>query len=536
MDRQDLPIEAVKINNQYIEDAIEGYSTLITSGREGLSVELGNYTAGISDGERIKSSRYPSRSITVDFAIKGDSMEDLRDKLNQLNNLLSVEDADFVFNDESDKFFTGRTIIGDSFTPYKNAATGSYTIFCPDPFKYSIAPITKSTTDAEGVTVTDNSAVFTFDYSGSYPARPILRAEFATSKSNGNSSEDGDCGFVLFVDPDENIIQLGNPDATDYDESARASTLINKEFTTIDDWTSSGITTSSIRDTYWQKGKGQTLTYAKGIGTLSKAVAPSINFDVALVHRMNGNKTSEKGTFALEVKSGDTVVVGVLIEKSASGTSGKARYIINGKRMGWNTIDLSYYNKNLGFCKRTKTYVTKYYNKRSKKWQYTRIKGARTKKVSDGYEYTQSNLNSTIKKVGNKVTFKIGNLVQRTFIVDEIAEMTINSLSMAFTGNLDTNAVRSVKLTNRGNTFFEDIPNVFTAGDIVEADCNDASVYLMRAGTVSGDYAPEYGALGNDWEAFTLERGTNIISVAWSDWVNPSYKPKISIIYNEVFI
>ena len=83
---------------------------------------------------------------------------------------------------------------------------------------------------------------------------------------------------------------------------------------------------------------------------------------------------------------------------------------------------------------------------------------------------------------------------------------------------------------------FADIPNVFTSGDIVEADCNDASVYLKHANTEDGHLAPQFGALGNDWEEFTLVKGVNIINAVWSDWVNSDYKPTLKILYNEVYI
>ena len=88
MDRTDLPIEAAKINGQYIEDILDGYTTVITSGREGLQAELGTYTVGSADGEKIKSSRFPARTIEVEFVLQGDSMEDLRSKLIKLNNIM----------------------------------------------------------------------------------------------------------------------------------------------------------------------------------------------------------------------------------------------------------------------------------------------------------------------------------------------------------------------------------------------------------------------------------------------------------------
>ena len=104
MDRTDLPKEAVKINGQYLEDMIEGYRTITTTGREALPIQMDSFSIGTSDGETIKGSRYPVREITVEFMLEGSSLEDFRDRMEHLNNLLSLEEADFIFNDESDRF------------------------------------------------------------------------------------------------------------------------------------------------------------------------------------------------------------------------------------------------------------------------------------------------------------------------------------------------------------------------------------------------------------------------------------------------
>ena len=536
MDRSDLPIEAVKIDGQYIEDAISGYKTVLTSGREGLAPEKEKYSVGTADGEVIKYTRYPAREIKVDFALHADSLEDLRDKLNHLNNIFQATDADFVFNDESGVFYTGDIIVSEDFKPYKNAVTGSYTIYCAYPFKRSVEPITLSTDDSEGVQIDGNMAVFTFDYNGTYPSRPVLQAEFAGALSGGDSSEDGDCGFVAFMDADENIIQLGNPDAVDLDQYTSADTLINRDFTTLAGWTAGGTALKNITDTYWNKGAGQTRSFAYG-GTLSNTTTGAVNLDLAIVQRLCVSTTAQLGSFECGMYSASNVlVVGYRIKKTASGTTASVEYVINGTVAGKDNIDVSYYNTNFGYCKRTALYRTQYYNKKKKAWQNAKISGAKTRKVSNGYSYTQSNLNSSVKKSGASVTIKVGNLAARTFQAPDIENTVSKTLKFTFTGDMNTNAVASARLASEPTASFADTPNVFLSGDIVEADCSDASVFLMRKGTVEGRPAPQYGALGNDWEDFTLVKGENVIGVTWSDWVHEGYEPTIRIIYNEVFL
>ena len=530
-----LPAEAVSIDGTYIENVVEGYRTLYVKGRESLGTELNTYSVGTSDGEKVKGRRYPARVLTVGFQLLAPTDSDFRLRFNQLNNILSIGEADFVFNDEQDKFFTGYPVMDASVEAGRNNVTGEWQIYCAYPFKRSIAVTTLSSEDDTGVVIGNNSATFTFDYTGTQPARPVLRAEFASAKDGGDYTEDGDCGFVAFLDPDENIIQLGNPDVVDLDAMNKNDTVANSDFDTLTDWTASGVSVASITDTYWDQGAGQTQNYALGAGTLSRNTTGAVGFEFDLVHRLCVNAPAQTGTFKAHLMNGDDVVVGFEIVKTGNGTAGKVRYIVNNKVVGTDNIDLAYYNTHFGYCQRTAVYVTQtYYVYVKKKKKKKKVK--KTRKVQNGWRYTQSNLNSGISRDGGVVTFSIGNLADRTFKDSDIDTTPVYDIVFEMTGNLHTNALRSASLISKKGVPFAEIPNVFTAGDIVEADCNDANVYLYRNGSAEGHLEPQYGALGNDWEDFELKVGQNIIRAVWSDWVDPTYKPVIKILFNEVYI
>ena len=127
-----LPSEAVSIDGTFIENVISGYRTLYVSGRESLGVEIDGQVVSAADGEQFKNQRYPARILTVGFQLIAESNSDFREKFNHLNNLLAVdsEGADFVFNDESDKFFTGYPIFNCEVDPGLNAVTGEWEIYC----------------------------------------------------------------------------------------------------------------------------------------------------------------------------------------------------------------------------------------------------------------------------------------------------------------------------------------------------------------------------------------------------------------------
>ena len=538
MDRSDLPKEAVKINGQYLEDVIDGYYTITTTGRETLSVELDSYSIGTSDGETIKGSRYPAREIAVEFMLEGTSLENFRDRMEHLNNLLSLDEADFIFNDESDRFYTGRAVIQSDVNKFLNGMRGKYVIRCSYPFKRSVDTTVLSSNDASGVSVGANSATFTFNYLGTHPARPILRAEFAAAKSNGDYSEDGDCGFVAFLDDQENIIQLGNPEVVDVDQYSKNDTLINSEFSALTAWTASNVSAGQITDTYWGNGAGQTQKYAKpssSPASLSRSTAGAVDYEFDIVHRLCVSAAAQTGKFEALAKNNGTIIVGIKIEKTGNGTSGVVSYILNGKVVGTDTIDLSYYNTHFGFCNRTAVYTTQTYYV-TKKVKKKKKKVKQTRKVQSGWNYTQSNLNSGWTKDGGVVTFSVGNLPDRTFKCSDIANTASIDVVLNYEGDINTNAVHSCSMIAKAGVPFAEIPNVFTAGDIVEADCNSANVVLYRAGSAEGHLEPQYGALGNDWEDFELKPGQNVIRAVWSDWVNQSYKPVIQIVFNEVYL
>lgn len=564
-----IPTEAVSINGRYLEDIVDGYRTLYTKGRESLGAELDTYSVGVADGETFKSKRYPARTLTIGFQLIASTASEFVESFNQLNNILSLDEADFIFHDEEDKFFAGTPIFNASVEEGELSVKGEWGIYCAYPYKRSVEPVVLTMDDAE---VTNTTASWAIEYNGARPSRPVLRVTFAGAREGGESSEDGDCGFVAFMDDEENIIQLGNPDVLDLDAYNKAETLCNRVFSSLTDWSTSGghtwqnraitgsISTSNTTDTYWANGKGQTQVYAKpsyGSGTgwhgaiLHYTTTGAVNFEVDLVHRMCVYNAIERGTFECGLRDANGVMVaGFVIDKTANGTAGVVQYIVNNTIVGKDNIDLSYYNTHFGYCKRDPVYVTQAYQQKVAVKKKKKVKGkyvtkttykwvSKTRQVQSGWRYTQSNLNSTITKMEDKITFDVGNLPTRTYKVPAVEQMVATDISMYMGTNgtaLNTNMVHSIVVRKEAGVAFAEQPNVFTAGDIVEADCNDATVYIYRDGSIGGHLEPQYGALGNNWESFQLTSGMNLIRATWSEWVDPDYKPQIEIEYNEVYI
>ena len=304
-----LPSEALKINGEYIENLISGYRTLNVSGREALSPEIESFVTGIRDGSRLKNKRVPERYITVTYQIIADSNEAFREAYNQLGKILNVNEAELIFNDEQDKYYTGTPCAIEEVEPGRNAVVGKFEILCTDPFKYSVLEYeAEPSEDFPGVLI---------DYNGTYKSFPILEADFyheTEVAEDGVSAVDltgnGDCGYVAFFTENEQIIQIGDPEEVDGESFAKSQTMMNQTFMGSTAW---GTTAKNL----WAVNNGKVLSdnivqegtvamaaaskaenAAATTGTLltakSTASAPNINYTVKA-------KASQRTTSSVKV-------------------------------------------------------------------------------------------------------------------------------------------------------------------------------------------------------------------------------------------
>ena len=141
---------------------------------------------------------------------------------------------------------------------------------------------------------------------------------------------------------------------------------------------------------------------------------------------------------------------------------------------------------------------------------------------------------SIIKKEGDTVTFNIGGIKQ-SFKSAVIEGMAVTEITFVFGkyGSalpLANNGLFYAKFVKNNQSVWRNVPNKFSAGDVARVDCRTGEITLNNAP------APEYGALGNDWENFCLTPGTNKVVVVYSDWVFDEYAPTFKLRYREVFL
>lgn len=568
-----LPAEAMSFNGEYIENLIDGYRTLYVKGRDVLSPEIEIGEVGVRDGAYLKNKRFPARIITIGYQLLAETNTAFRSKFNALNDLLNAEDAELIFADEDDKYFIG-TVQGFGDVPEgRNSITSEIEIICTDPFKYSVE-------EYEVEPTLDSGATFSVDYGGTYPAYPVLEADFYQSDEEDNT--DGECGFVAFINQNGKVLQFGKPDETDtiaemvkeittetsttYGKMTQAKQLLTEQFNSVGNWNNAGYTTM---DTYVRAGSlkcavlgtgtakaiqansyGATSnpqwhgpTACKTIGNppaVSGASNPtrSGNFTAKFNARIctNKNTTTAKnqaGTLqAFVLDNNGAPVCGVQIWKSSGKDKGSIKVYVRGHGAvkTWNNIDLSYYNKYFGYQK----------------------KGG-----------AKPNLYVTLKKTGGKFEFNIAGLTY-TYTDKALASLVAKKISfyMAQWGNkpalerlgvytctFTDNAVQYTVPTTTTTenisylTNIIDVVNTFGTNDVLIADCQSATVTLQSASDETeeeeqalGNERPDLGALGNDWEQFTLVQGENAVTTMYSDWVADEYKPTFKLRYRERFL
>lgn len=495
--RNDLPLDAVSINSNYIEDQVTGYLTLKAVGREVLVKDI-TEAARPSDGSILLDTRYPARSITVDFIIKRDSLANMRASMDKLKSILNVSDATVVFNGDSDYYYIGTPTLTDQITEGWNAIVGSYTINCFDPFKYSVAEYTKTAVGGQ----------FSVTYNGTYKSYPTFITQFATSPdADGDETSTSECGFVGFVNQREKILQFGDPNETDWaDVTYPATVPVNRVFNSTTGWTLNGsqVLLGTQVGTIAANSSGKYM-YPSGYGANSSYHGPSLSLLITGETPPLGKNFnfSWKQKFAATKKQFGGAEI--LLWHNDSGT----RTLMGGVRLYKSTKD-------------TNTMVYMYVGSTSAKGSFK----IACSKIGAG----------AMKKIGNKITFTVGGKTY-AYASDNITDLIANEITFHFTKNstktaMGSNFIYSCQLQRTSFDNYEDIQNIFAPGDVLTVETQDAGVYLDDgSATVPATYL---GALGNDWEDFYLTPGANTIAVDYSDFTTDA--PTFTMKYRERFL
>ena len=227
----------------------------------------------------------------------------------------------------------------------------------------------------------------------------------------------------------------------------------------------------------------------------------AVNFTLSYAQKLSigssKNDTKQKGQCQVMLTSGSgssrRVIAGVNVYKpTGSGKTATLRIYVNGKHYD-QEVDVSYNNK-----------------------------------------YFKPENTTTITKSGQTLTFNVCG-IQKTYRDSALANVAVNEITftLAKFGDapaLSYNGLFWIKFVKNNCETWKEVPNKFSANDVVAADCKTGEILLNGVST------PALGALGNDWEGFFLTPGFNQIGIAYSDWVTAECAPTFKVKYREVFL
>lgn len=151
----------------YLEDSVTGFRVDSVSGRGDSSINITETVIGNSGGAKYRRKRDESKNIQVSFNLACQDSMDLQKSISLLRKYLDDEDVKWVFYDEPNVFWQGTVSEVSTSTINANgsgvsAVSGSFTIHCSRPYKYSITnTIVKSSTNtfADQVTLVNSGSI-----------------------------------------------------------------------------------------------------------------------------------------------------------------------------------------------------------------------------------------------------------------------------------------------------------------------------------------------------------------------------------------
>ncbi len=523
----DLPLPdcALHFNGEYMENLVPGYRTNSVEGREPISIDITELESEATDGASFSRKKIPARELSISYALVHNTKKQLLKSMDQLKyHLYKTNEAVIRFNDESDVFYKGTVskVTGseiDNGGGYGCALTGTITIRCSDPFKYSVKTYTVPAQSDGTIAIT---------YNGTYKAYPTFTATMG-SKENG---------YVAFVNDETKVLQFGNPEEADgetsYDGEEITCTL-NDLFNTADDHSKevahpSYGTAGRLGKIWYNANKhgtnpnqnflalqavgGNDCEWNGGMKTFTLS-SDSKNFYANMHPLMWASKFGQTGEITVSFLTSDNQFICGLnfVKNDISGNTGKFETMVY-KGASTGTVVRSDY-------------------------QYKRIyvREFQANHLRDQNVLYWDWCVADIKKEGGNLTFSVDG-EYRSFYVPEVVDMKCRKIQIAinFAKNRTTPGETALYWLGIGHFEFfkmdaavwKDIANKFASYSTLKVDCNTGDVWYNNASM------PALGALGNDWEDFALEPGeTNQIQCLYSSW---STRPTCQATYREVYL
>lgn len=269
------------------------------------------------DGAYFSEKRIPARVLEIEADIRAGNRKDLREKLDQLNGILSVnKPVPITFPDEPNMIYYGIPEATGEDNEYTFLHQGILTIVCPDPFKYG--PVYQSEFENDAVTAINE---------GTAEAFPIIEA---TAKESVTS--------FMVTKGEQDYFMVGRPFDIDldvieqYPEVARwnMDTLTGWSHVTegffLDDEVTGGTVSGSNIEVVGSGGSFTPVSYGSPrSGWYGPAVRTSLpqavgDFSITLGCQANNNGNGIGKVMAIFLDENDDIVASIGLINARMGT------------------------------------------------------------------------------------------------------------------------------------------------------------------------------------------------------------------------
>ena len=487
---------AFKLNGEYIEDIVPEYRTLEVSGRHEIEAEVDSYDIA-TGGAGYVSSRTQTRTIIVRFAVKAESTAALHKALDGINGILRAEQSQIIFDDDPDYYYIGtRTrVVFDEFLP--TSASGTISIFCADPYKYSVRVYEE---------VADASGIITVSYGGTVPTAPVFKAIVHS-----------DAGGVAFAGKGASVI-AGDLEQDDGETVKRPETLVTTNFVMqegLSGWAQGASTTiktvseGGIFELAGSNGFDDGGLYADA-GSGNYWHGPS--YQLAIPPDHNGDVGASSFGCTIDVDFAST---------SSSGNDQGRLYMM------FNAGDATNGYSNVFRAELYKADIPS----RQAELRLLDMDGMvlATQKTSIANDELR-NTSITVSKLGGTLIFISSagalNVSVPGIESTEVTQVELVMAKYAAHAAFDIH-VQTFRLVKYEVDEWRDLPNLFADGDEVTVDCGEYGI------EVNGVSRPDIGDINNDFDGMALAPGLNTIQCTTNEWATPA--PSYSVTYREVF-
>lgn len=511
-----LPAEAVQINGQWLENAVSGYRTLNVSGREIVDVKIQDTSYVTKNGSYFIGEKIEPRILKITYQLLADTASDYRNAFNQLLGILHSGELTIIFNDEDDKYFKGYLYSMEEPNAGSNKITGSFSIYCPDPLKYSIEETVVEVTPATSETVEIN-------YAGTEKCYPKIEVDansvlgWIKFNKGDKRLEFGDTSMeeidIVSTSINKSMYPRINSDFVegarfyyDYPTGFKESGHYAVPFVQTYLGHAATLDPSTIEFDSQKRYAGRSLTYE-----LSN---PAHDFEVSLVAKFeltapnDVNNYYNCGFIQLNVYDANS-------ESYIGAITLKTKYLV-APMAGIDPFQVT-----LSAINNTPRFIE--------------VGGTKEKPALDKI--------ICIKKMNNVMTLIYtdanGREASATITDDEFLNhyATHISICIGYYNNVPSAGVSGDACITIGASELDitvmdnvsgDHPTAILYGDKIIGECDSANVY------VNGVLNDNYGHLENDWEDFSLEEGINEIGVSYLPDVDA--EPTVKIRYKEAYL